>query len=470
MEQHDGEQFTCSLRRWALITPASFQQPYWWLTDVIAARRMLRARLDCTSVEDTTRQRTSNRRGARIARRCLRRCYLCEPIDGTPEVYFPETLHHTLLFCPAFDVERTTLREKLAQLAWREDAQEITSRAAAITPVFSQNDQGHTTLLMVMLLAMGLGPAADCTATEELPARPAGQCHTLEANKWWAEMQRASPQFNMDMAVARATTRWTAALMTDWTDRLRNSQLVGEAHTSPGHILATLVASHLRQHFHHRRRLLNQVPEFVSPVEVKNNATGVKKLHKKRTVDKKATHIETTVATKPLRGDLLVVAPLTVRGDDNASARMATWTNDKYVTPTRVKTYTTRARVASTPQGQLVGAPTLENIGHQCALGKRTRIDEQMELEPAHDRVGMERLACLKTTARAATSAPVRIAHHFGLIRLETVDAIAPIANLPGVPLMGSPTLPPRANESGVQGLGASLQPIQAVARSLVVL
>ena len=99
-----------------------------------------------------------------------------------------------------------------------------------------------------------MGPTFDRLNTDnfKLHGRPPNlQGNTPEEIKQWAELQRAAAQYDLpDKGIARATAKWTATMMNDWTNTLRDREADTLAHLTTGYRLATIVGSYLQCHFH----------------------------------------------------------------------------------------------------------------------------------------------------------------------------------------------------------------------------
>lgn len=243
----DQVQQNTSLRRWASTISASFQQPYWRLPDVGAARRLLRLRLDRMGVEDRVRSRPHLARNPlpRIDDPCERACYLCPCIDGVDGVYWPETLEHVLLTCrcPRLVELRSRVRTGLKAIAVDPAAVELAANAGVAVPQFDAD----TELLTALRLCVGIGPSPLVVGDPVASAPPL--------------LKRAGPQFRYDGAAARLTAEWISTLMTDWGDIHRNPCRRGLT-TAPGARLASLVAEHAVSVFKARRFELRSVAGF----------------------------------------------------------------------------------------------------------------------------------------------------------------------------------------------------------------
>ena len=236
------------LRRWASSLSCSFQQPYWRLTDVRAARRLLRLRMDLLPNEDQMRwcpHTRSRLRLPRIPNAAQRACYLCPCIDGAEGVYWPETLEHVLLtcVCPRLVALRATVRSELRDIAADPDAVELARFAGVAAPQFDDDTELYT----VLRFCVGVGPVSALQAVPVASAAP--------------ELRRAGPQFAYCADSARRAAAWVAALTDDWVDIHRNAHRSGLS-SAPGARLAMCVARHAVRVFCARRAALELVDGF----------------------------------------------------------------------------------------------------------------------------------------------------------------------------------------------------------------
>jgi len=242
------------LRLWATTTSGSFEQPYWHLPDVKIARRLLALRLDTCPTEDWTRRRPCKHLKQLPPHE--RACYLCDCIDGVPDIYWPETLVHVLLrcTCPALRDLRDMLRQGLMALSAEPTTARLAEASGAATPDFN-NDSA---LLTAMQLCIGIGPGPILLPLPLPPSSSATRAIAAER----ARARRVAPQFARDIPAATATAKWVRALTDDWRDIYRNVRRKDNPLTSPGYRLASLVARHAVAVFSTRRNLLRGVPGF----------------------------------------------------------------------------------------------------------------------------------------------------------------------------------------------------------------
>jgi hypothetical protein len=251
------------LRLWATTLSGSFEQPYWRLTDVNLARRLLALRFDMCPTEDYVCCRPSKGLPA-LGNPNGRACYLCDCIDGVSDIYWPETLVHVLLrcTCPELVALRTTLRHDLEALAVEPETDLVASRAGAARPSF----QFDTALLTAMQLCIGVGPGPIMASDPIDPPYQAGRPITRGVALQRAMARRDAPQFARNIPMAKATADWTRALTNDWCDILRDVRRRDNPFESPGCRLANLVARHAVAVFSTRRRLLRLNPGYATRV------------------------------------------------------------------------------------------------------------------------------------------------------------------------------------------------------------
>lgn len=249
------------LRTWATTIQGSFEQPYWRLTNVNLARRLLALRFDMCPTEDFVRCRPSNNLPA-VPHPNGRACYLCDPIDGQPGIYWPETLAHVLLrcACPALVQLREALRGELEALA----IEPVTTRLADAAGVQRPSFQHETALLTAMQLCIGAGPGPILSPAPVGPSmnRPT----TRAAARERAMDQRDAPQFVRIIPVAISTARWIRALTDDWCDIYRDVRRRDNPLQSPGCRLANLVARYAVAVFAARRKALRSNAGFAARV------------------------------------------------------------------------------------------------------------------------------------------------------------------------------------------------------------
>ena len=192
----NGDQSNGSgLRRWATMTAHSFEQPYWHIPDVVAARREMRLRLDMGPNEDYVRRRpfskTAECRSLPRLDRADRKCYLCGTAASAP----PETLEHMILHCA--HPEMAALR-----LATRLQLDHLFTRAEAEFPGLTMPDViGNDTALLTCLL--------QCTRLGPIEQQPAGVAI-------W------SPPFYFDEPTARTAAACVHALTGAWINGIRS--------------------------------------------------------------------------------------------------------------------------------------------------------------------------------------------------------------------------------------------------------
>ena len=246
------------LKGWAsMLGHFSFMPAYWNVFDVVAARAVLRARMDVAPNEGALRsnmpvvvnQSDGQRRTfARIADRALRACYLCGEINGQPGVFERESLYHMLLECPHESMVRCRVRfkQKVLQLSRSVEALQQSPQELA----FDQSE-----LWAVMML----GASWESFPVQlPMPAplqRPWTQQQVTPAEKAIAEQIRARITVHDRDGIIRAVT-WMQPLLYKWTERLRGYHKIGETAAMPGAKLAALVTRHMKIVFATHRRVL----------------------------------------------------------------------------------------------------------------------------------------------------------------------------------------------------------------------
>ena len=236
------------LRRWASAISASFQQPYWRLLDVAAARKLLRVRMDVMPNEDNMRCAPHTRAKLKLPRidsAAERACYLCPCIDGAESVYWPETMEHVLLACTCAELValRLNARIQLKAIAADPRAMELARDAGVPVPDFDDD----TELLVALQLCIGVGPVAALQAAPVVSADPIAR--------------RAAPQFLYSAWRARRTAEWVNVITSDWCDIHRNPRRGGLS-CAPGARLALFVARHVVSVFRVRRVVLRPVDSY----------------------------------------------------------------------------------------------------------------------------------------------------------------------------------------------------------------
>ena len=255
------------LRTWASSIGFSFLQAYWHLDDVRAARCLLRMRFDMCPTEDYLRRRPIGVKPnvlQRLPNPGDRSCYCCRDmvLPGT-SVYWNETQAHVLRECS--HPRLVSLRERFVADANALFAETGTlavvhaSRHAAAAPDL----RNMTALLTVMRLCIGVGdmPITTLVSAPARPARAAAQplsAATL-AHQATATARRMcdAPRYAHDHSVAAHTAAWSAALMDDWCDAVREPRRTGPIEATPGFRLAALVARYAQRVFDTRASLLN---------------------------------------------------------------------------------------------------------------------------------------------------------------------------------------------------------------------
>ena len=232
------------LRTWAATVSGSLMQPYWHLNDNRLARWLLMARFDSCPNEDYFRA-VPHHKLARILERCRRACYLCGAL--APDVYWPETLAHTLVCCTHARLvhQRAALRTALQALADSDGALALTARASV--PIAIPDFQDDSVLFTVLQMCTGVGSDYNAGGLHQVPLPAFAD----------AAAQRAFPQFRRVSARAREAIAWMGPLCEDWLAILREPRRQERPHDAPGHQLAALVARHVQGVFGTRSAALN---------------------------------------------------------------------------------------------------------------------------------------------------------------------------------------------------------------------
>lgn len=217
------------LRRWAMFTSCSFQQAYWRALDVVAARRLVRLRMDAGPNEVNVRRRaramyTEDGRKV-IADRLVewrdRVCYCCGHVDAVDAdghqtgTFAPETLEHLLLRCdhPELVAARAAARAALQTVvvAVAQSGEARNATAGLPCPDFD-ND---TALWTAFTLCGSLGPVEHMVLLQPMPMPVAAPA-----------VRARGPALVFQADVARGAARWMGALINQWVDRLRGPRYI----------------------------------------------------------------------------------------------------------------------------------------------------------------------------------------------------------------------------------------------------
>jgi len=252
------------LKGWAsMLGHFSFMPAYWNVFDVVAARAMLRVRMDVACNEGALRsnmpivvkQPDGQRRTIlKIVDRTLRACYLCGEINGQPGMFESESLYHMLLECPHESMVRCRVRfeQKVRQLSRSEEAVQQSPQVLA----FDQSE-----LWAVMMLGTSW---ASFPVQPPMPVplqRPWIQKQATPAEKGVAEQIRERVTVHDRDGIIRAVT-WMQPLLDKWTERLRGYHKIGETAAMPGAKLAALVTRHMKIVFVQHRRVLEDSLDY----------------------------------------------------------------------------------------------------------------------------------------------------------------------------------------------------------------
>jgi len=229
------------LRRWAMFTTISFQQPYWRSLKVTEARRFLRLRFDVGPYEHNIRRRVHvhklhNAEGSfrevafwRINTKKERYCYCCG-ISGDPSTYSAETLEHMLLKCTHPDL-----------VTWRSETRagfdDIAESAGIDLPRPDFNNDSVLWTTFMLCREIGIMPLLQPAAISQTD-NPG-----IEASK------------------AREAAQWVGSLTDVWVDCQRSRRVnLSEIDSMPGGRLVDFVVRQAMQVFViHRRCVRNNV-------------------------------------------------------------------------------------------------------------------------------------------------------------------------------------------------------------------
>ena len=235
----------------------SFMPPYWRVHDTVAARAMLRIRMDVAWNEVAVRMRPSTPKRSctqkrriyeRIQDRNFRACYLCDEIHGQPGMFESESLYHMLIECP-----NTVLQE------WRSDLRKAVVDLSKLETTLAQSEDppafNDSEMWAVMLL---------CMSTKSLPVqqghmprlnRPLELLPISEESLVVAKDIRSGKPVHDRQAIS-AAVKWMEPLTSAWMGVTRNYRGVGVAEAMPGAKLNEIVCKHMRKLFTLHRRLL----------------------------------------------------------------------------------------------------------------------------------------------------------------------------------------------------------------------
>jgi hypothetical protein len=184
----------CGLRRWAMMVAFSFEQPYWHVSDVRAARRLLQQRLDMGPYEDYARRRPHRKTRTRPYLHRLDRqerwCYLCGHVHaGELTGGHLDTLEHVAMECTHPDLARLRADVK-ARLA------AMVTHCAKLTDADAPDMTSDTAVLVTLLQCNRVGPV-----TQE------------QGTAIWS--------IPFDLAAAKGAANWVHALTAAWVDSKR---------------------------------------------------------------------------------------------------------------------------------------------------------------------------------------------------------------------------------------------------------
>ena len=259
------------LRRWAQWRSASHKHAYWYSTDIVASRRLIRLLMGQGPHEECIRRRpysvaidktlSSERRTIlpRLDIRTQRVCYLCgQAGDANNHTWQAETTEHMLFFClhHGMTILRDRIKIALLELASASDTQSLTSHTTlAGQPAHHLNNE--TVLFTVFMMCESIG-----------------QPSLLQPALFGGVPNFFSTQH------ARVGAEWVSALLSDWSSKVRSSQTVSNADQSPGGRLVSIVVQWAMDLFLIHRRAIRDNAEYQQrlrdPPEMRRNRLSPK--------------------------------------------------------------------------------------------------------------------------------------------------------------------------------------------------
>jgi len=267
-----------AFRDYVALKSSSYLEPYWYISDAHAARRILRARVGCWGDEYCFRrqpraltqlhhQTTQSLKDAGIAASLFRvgrllpvlkpeerACYLC-----SVDIWMPETLAHVFLHCQhaALHSERQRIKGELASLFAH------SSSIIGAPPVPDLDDD--VSLYAVLLLCTGIGqlqhvPSADAGYQLDVLVPVGVRTRAAVAR---ASAERLLAERRRDHRVRLSAARMRPAVL--WTSFFANRWLRAIATLKPdafppaacvGRSLISIVCDHSQRVYAARRRAL----------------------------------------------------------------------------------------------------------------------------------------------------------------------------------------------------------------------
>jgi hypothetical protein len=263
-------------RTFVLWKSASYLEPYWFIPDTTAARRLLRARLDWWGDEYSFR-RAVHGVLPRLERH-QRACYLCEKDN-----WMPESLEHLLIKCshPELVELRTNVRSELDQI-FQDWSAALAEEAGALARVRAQNAQRNmnvsgnadvwmldpdTAASIAADAVMGKTPdlTSDstlltvlmcCTSGGSTVHRPIPADVTDDI-----DARRRRPEISLESDEINCTASWLRSLSSAFQRAVATGSLKSARASLSQRFLKT-VAQHSQQLFSLRRKLLRDNEEF----------------------------------------------------------------------------------------------------------------------------------------------------------------------------------------------------------------
>lgn len=260
-------------RTFVMWKASSYLEPYWFIDDIVAARRLLRARFDQWGDEYSFR-RAVHGNLPRLQRE-QRACYLCD--SGT---WMPESLEHLLLKCqhPELVSLRARMRsdlEKIFETCTQLLEMEATDLAYAKAEAAQRSGLDSDSLIMdpdtaaIVAIEAVRGSTPDlerddtlltvlmcCTAGGSTLHRshPANDCASIEE-------RRRRPEIALCDGQIRQTAAWLRPLASDWQRAVATGSTYSARAILSRRFLIS-VASHSQRLFSLRRKLLQENDEF----------------------------------------------------------------------------------------------------------------------------------------------------------------------------------------------------------------
>jgi len=274
-----------ALRRWATMRSGSYRHPYWYSTDLVASRRLIRLLLGRGPHEECVRQRPYSvlappRQGSdhdplnpprvllpRLEDRTQRVCYCCGS-DNDANGWVPETLEHMLSACshPLFVAQRHQLQTDLTLLVHANDTRAVVQQAEVPLADRIPDITNPSTLMTIFMMSVALGPEP-VLRPMPLGSSSGGSSTSSTAaaagTSTSASTTSSTSASALDRQRASTTTRWVSALLSHYTRHVRDSRLkVADPDQLPGGRLVTLVCKWAMDLFSIHRRAIRDNAEY----------------------------------------------------------------------------------------------------------------------------------------------------------------------------------------------------------------